>query len=202
MRRDCCPTEKADSPGSGSGMCGEEARGKPWHRNCALRSWWRTTCSGVSAESSISSIAALSSSASRFRRSADSADSALKRAIERIRHPVDRQSARRGRSGCARERQGTGARPAQTCLAHHHVPGRLGRSAALALCPRAGAHRTDQSHRRTPGRDVERRIVQGHDVLQHNAQAKCPIEPNGARRFAAPAVAWPQLQSSGAGRLP
>src|ERR1700686_1717238 len=36
------------------------------------------------------------------------------------------------------------ARPAETRLAHHHVARRLGRTAALALCPRAGAHRASR----------------------------------------------------------
>ena len=43
----------------------------------------------------------------------------------------------------ARERQGAGAESAETRLAHHHVARRLGRTAALALCPRAGAHRAE-----------------------------------------------------------
>src|SRR6516164_1761707 len=54
-------------------------------------------------------------------------------------------------------------------LAHHHMARRLGRSAALALCPRAGAHRADQGRRRTAGRDVADRVAawrgRAHQVL-------------------------------------
>ena len=43
---------------------------------------------------------------------------------------------------------------------------RLGRSAALALCPRAGAHRADQGPRHTPGRDVADRVAVWRDVAK------------------------------------
>jgi hypothetical protein len=50
-----------------------------------------------------------------------------------------------------------------------HMARRLGRSAALALCPRAGAQRADQGRRRTPGRDVADRVAawrgRAHQVL-------------------------------------
>src|SRR5712691_11084515 len=67
----------------------------------------------------------------------------------RGRNRVDGQSARGGGSRCAApERQGPGARPTATCLAHDHPAGGLRPSAALALRPAAGAHRADAGRRR------------------------------------------------------
>ena len=52
------------------------------------------------------------------------------------------------------EHQTIGARSAETCLAHDHLARGHDRSAALALCPRAGAHRADQGRRGTRRRDA------------------------------------------------
>src|SRR6202008_3497987 len=65
------------------------------------------------------------------------------------RHPADRQSAGGGRSGSARERQAAGAEFTEPRLAYHHVAQRFGRTAALALCPRAGAHCAENRRRGT-----------------------------------------------------
>ena len=47
----------------------------------------------------------------------------------------------------------------KACLAHDHMAGRHERAAALALCPRAGAHRAHQGRRRTSGRDAADRMA-------------------------------------------
>ena len=91
------------------------------------------------------------------------------------RHPADRQSACRGRSGSARERQATGAEFTETRLAHHHVARRLGRTAALALCPRAGAHRARQGRRRTRRRDTADRVAGRRGCAHQIHPATAPV---------------------------
>src|SRR5260370_29973149 len=52
--------------------------------------------------------------------------------------------------GASQECKGFGAEPAATCLAHNHMAARHVRSAALAVCSRAGAASPTRGRRRHP----------------------------------------------------
>src|SRR5262245_59739257 len=86
-------------------------------------------------------------------------------------------------AGAAHERQGVGAEPAETWLAHDHVAGRHKRAAALAFCPRAGAHRTDQARCRTSRRDAANRVARrrgrADKILALDARQERLIQPSG-----------------------
>src|SRR6202521_4969860 len=77
-------------------------------------------------------------------------------------------------------------RAAKNPQAHRHLARRLGRAAALALCPPAGAHRARPGRRRTPGGDIADRVAGGrgraHQILALEPRQQDFIPSSGRHR--------------------